>query len=310
MTIPTRRDICAGLAVSMLAGPTLAARSTQHFAFSYFANADDGRAGMRMAISDDGYRYRPVRGGVPMLVPTVGENRLMRDPCVARDPRTGLYHMVWTTSWTGTTIGHAASRDLVTWSPQRAVPVMAAFAGTRNSWAPDLVYDDRRRLFTIVWASTVGEAGKEGDHRLYATDTADFVTFTPTRIFYDPGFSVIDGTFLKRDGRTIMFVKDERKEPVRKIIQWTQAPSPGGPYGPLSDAITPAWSEGPTPIEIDGEVVVFFDRYTEKRWGAVASRDLVTWRDVSNRIAIPAGANHGTVFPIDARRYAALAALT
>ncbi len=305
-----RRDLCVALAATAVAGPTLAARGNRYFAFTYFANADNGGAGMRLAISADGFTYRPVRGGVPMLVPQVGENRLMRDPCVAHDPRTGLYHMVWTTSWTGRTIGHASSRDLVTWSAQQAMPVMAAFSDTRNTWAPDILYDAVRRRFTIVWASTLGDgAGKEGDHRLYATDTADFRRFSPTRLFYDPGFSVIDATFLNRGGRTIMFVKDERKEPLRKVIQWCELSPATGRFGPLSPPITPAWAEGPTAIEVDGETVVFFDRYIDKKYGAIASRDLVTWRDVSDRIVIPAGANHGTIIPIDRTRHAALAAL-
>ncbi|KQU49765.1 hypothetical protein ASG67_11730 [Sphingomonas sp. Leaf339] len=305
---PTRRLFCAGLAATA-AAPALAAKTDRHFAFTYFRNADDGGAGMRLAISDDGFTYRPVRGGAPVVVPQVGENKLMRDPCVARDPRAGLYHMVWTTSWTGQTIGHASSRDLIDWSAQQAMPVMAAFPGTRNSWAPELIWDDAKRHFVIFWSSTVGTAGKEGDHRLYATMTSDFRTFTPTRKIYDPGFSVIDATFQRVGERLIMFVKDERKEPLRKVIQWCEAQSPTGPFGALSPPITPAWSEGPTAIEVDGETVVFFDRYIDKRYAAVASRDLKTWRDVSDRITMPPGANHGTIIPIDRARYSALAAL-
>ncbi len=295
-----RRDLCTtlatGLAAPFLIGTAAAAPRRGGFVFSYFHNADDGGAGMRLAISDDGWHFRAVRGGAPMLVPQVGENKLMRDPSIARDPATGLYHMVWTTSWTGVTIGHASSRDLIHWSAQQAVPVMAAFPGTRNSWAPELTWDDTARRFLIVWASTVGPAGQEGDHRLYATTTRDFRTFAPTTKFYDPGFSVIDATFLKHAGRTIMFVKDERKEPLRKVIQWCEATlTPTPRFGPLSEPITPAWSEGPTAIAVDGEMRVFFDRYTDKRWGAVASNDGKVWRDVSDRITIPAGANHGTM---------------
>ena len=310
----SRRDLCAALATG-IAMPALArmapsASAKEGFAFSYFHNADDGGAGMRLAISDDGWRFRPVRGGMPMLVPHVGENKLMRDPSIARDPLTGLFHMVWTTGWTGVTIGHASSPDLVQWSPQQAVPVMAGFPGTRNSWAPELTWDDASRSFLIVWASTVGDAGDEGDHRLYATTTRDFRVFTPTTKFYDPGFSVIDATFLKRNGRTIMFVKDERKTPLRKVIHWCDVIlSPAPRFGKLSSPITPAWSEGPTAIIVDGEMRVFFDRYKDKRWGAVSSKDGKTWSEMSHRVSIPLGANHGTMIPIDRARFDALAGL-
>lgn len=305
-----RRHFCAAAAAG-LAAPVLAARAKPGgYAFTYFHNADNGGAGMRLAISEDGWRYRPVRGAAPMLMPEVGENKLMRDPCVARDPRTGLFHMVWTTGWTGVTIGHASSPDLVHWSPQRALPVMAAFPGTRNAWAPELVWDDRRRHFLIVWSSTVGAAGKEGDHRLYATTTRDFVQLAPTFKFYDPGFSVIDATFLRHGGRTTMFVKDERKAPLRKVIQSCDVTLSPPHFGALSAPITPAWSEGPTAVVVDGEILLFFDRYTEKHYDAVASADGGrTWRDVSDRIAIPAGANHGTILPIARATFEALAAL-
>ncbi|WP_112381108.1 glycoside hydrolase family 43 protein [Sphingomonas carotinifaciens] len=308
-----RRTFCGRVALAAtlpaFAQRAAAAPAGGGYAFSYFRNADNGGAGMRLAISEDGYRYRAVRDGAPILVPIVGENKLMRDPCIARDPQTGLYHMVWTTSWTGVTIGHASSRDLIHWSEQQAVPVMAAFPDTRNSWAPELVWDARARHFVIVWASTVGKAGDEGDHRLYATTTRDFRRFTPTQLFYDPGFSVIDATFLERDGRMLMFVKDERRDPLRKVIQWCEVSLSPPRFGPLSAPITPAWSEGPTAVVVDGEIVLFFDRYTEKHYDAIASRDGRTWRDVSDRIAMPAGANHGTIIPIGAERLKALAAL-
>ena len=56
----------------------------------------------------------------------------------------------------------------------------------------------------IFWASTIpgrfpqtaGSSEEKYNHRIYGTTTKDFVTFTPTTLFYDPGFSVIDATFL------------------------------------------------------------------------------------------------------------------
>jgi len=307
MTID-RRQVCGALAATM-AMPALAARPRGGFAFSYFHNADNGGAGMRLAISDDGWRYRAVRGGAPILAPMVGENRLMRDPSIARDPRTGLFHMVWTTGWTGITIGHASSPDLIHWSAQQAVPVMAAFPDTGNTWAPELAWDVREGQFLIVWASTVGKGPKVRDHRLYATTTRDFRRFAPTTLFYDPGYSVIDATFVAWRAGTMMFVKDEREPPSGKVIHSADVTLSPPRIGPLSPPITPAWSEGPTAIVVDGEILLFFDRYTEKRFGAVASRDGRTWRDVSDQIAMPAGANHGTIIPIDDARLAALAAL-
>ena len=309
----TRRLFCGG-SVAFAASPAAAASHKGGYVFAYFRNADDGRDGMRLAISPDGRKFTALRGGEPMIVPQVGESKLMRDPCVAHDPRTGLYHMVWTTAWNGVTIGHASSIDLVTWSAQEAIPVMQAFAGTRNTWAPELIYDPPTKRFVIVWASTVPEAVSETAgtkqkapyHRIYATTTEDFASFSQTQLLYDPGFSVIDATFL-RDGRKLyMFIKDETEAPVRKHIQWCEAASPLGPFGPLSAPITSAWAEGPTAFHVGNEIFVFYDRYMDKRYGAVATTNMKCWRDASPEIVIPAGASHGTIIPVNARRYAAL----
>ena len=74
-TMIDRRDLCAALAATAVAGPALAlagpTRRDRCFAFTYFANADNGGAGMRLAISDGGFTYRPVRGGAPVVVPQV-----------------------------------------------------------------------------------------------------------------------------------------------------------------------------------------------------------------------------------------------
>jgi hypothetical protein len=49
---------------------------------------------------------------------------------------------------------------------------------------------------------------------------------------------------------------------------------------------------------VDGEWLVYFDKYTEHAYGAVASKDLKAWKDVSGSISFPAGVRHGTVFTV------------
>jgi hypothetical protein len=46
-------------------------------------------------------------------------------------------------------------KDLIHWSEQKNIPVMQAFEGTRNTWAPELFYDRKDQTFYIFWASTV-----------------------------------------------------------------------------------------------------------------------------------------------------------
>ena len=159
------------------------------YLLSYFTG--NGEDGLHLAYSVDGLRYTALNDGASVLAPCVGESRLMRDPCV-HQASDGTFHLVWTTSWQGCTIGYSCSTDLVNWAPQRAIPVMANEPACRNCWAPEMAFDARTGQFVLFWASTVTgrfmETQQPGtaNHRLYCTATRDFRSFTPTELFYDP----------------------------------------------------------------------------------------------------------------------------
>ena len=46
-------------------------------------------------------------------------------------------------------------RDLIHWSEQQMIPVMADEPTTINVWAPEIFYDDENDQFMVVWASCV-----------------------------------------------------------------------------------------------------------------------------------------------------------
>jgi hypothetical protein len=77
------------------------------------------------------------------------------------------------------------------------------------------------------------------------------------------------------------------------------AEAPAGPYGPPSPPITgPYWAEGPSAIKLGEKWFVYFDRYTEHRYGLVTSKDLVNWDDESDKVRFPAGHRHGSVLQV------------
>lgn len=47
--------------------------------------------------------------------------------------------MVWTWEWRVKSIGYAHSKDLVHWSEQKEIPLMAGIEGTRNVGSGDLL---------------------------------------------------------------------------------------------------------------------------------------------------------------------------
>lgn len=270
--------------------------------FSFFRN--NGEDGLYLATSADGMKWTALHGDKPLLRPEVGESKLMRDPSILRGPD-GTFHMVWTTSWQGRTIGYASSRDLRTWSPQRAITIMPDEVGLVNCWAPELFYDAASRDFVIVWASTIqgrfqgtlGLGNKEYNHRQYVMRTRDFRTFTQPALFYDPGFIVIDAALFRDGNRYAMVAKNETANPPAKYLFLTFADSLEGPWTKPSDSVSgKEWAEGPAPVRIGGHWVIYFDKYRDHRYGAIRSRDLRQWEDISDRIEFPKGIRHGTAF--------------
>ena len=66
------------------------------------------------------------------------------------------------------------------------------------------------------------------------------------------------------------------------------------------------WAEGPTAIKIGEQWIVYFDKYQDHKYGAVASTNLLNWTDVSDKITMPQGIRHGTVFTITKEELAVL----
>jgi hypothetical protein len=294
------------------------ARAADGYLFTYFIG--NGEDGLHLAASDDGYHWDKLGGGKSYLAPKVGKSRLMRDPCIVRGPD-GTYHMVWTSGWNENNIGYASSKDLVNWSEQKELPVMAHEPTVLNAWAPEITWDDKRGEFLIFWASTVpgkfplteGTSEDKYNHRMYFTTTKDFASFAPTRLFYDPGFSVIDATFVRAKGKATLLVKDETRYPPRKYLQLAAAPDLQGPFGPLAKPFTEPglWVEGPTALQIGDDVIVYYDAYKTRNYGALRSRDLVHWEDVSKQMHFPDEGTkqrmrHGTAIAVPAALLAAL----
>jgi hypothetical protein len=271
------------------------------YLFSYFIG--NGEDGLHLAWSRDGYQWQALKGGQSFLKPEVGESKLMRDPCLLRGPD-GAFHMVWTDSWWSRTIGYASSRDLIHWSEQQAIPVMAHEPAAKNCWAPEIVWDARRGEFLIFWATTITNqfletvGGGDSNHRIYATTTKDFKAFTPTKLFFDPGFNVIDATILPANGRFHLVFKDERKTPVKKHLRLASSADIAGPYQDFQPPFTRDWVEGPTALQVGDEFLVYYDGYTAHRYEAKRSKDLKNWEDVTSKITFPNGTRHGTALAV------------
>lgn len=255
--------------------------------------------GLYLAWSEDGYFWHDLGG--PWLKPEVGLQRVMRDPSVVRG-EDGTFHMVWTSSWQGDKgFGYASSPDLINWSPQQFIPVMAFDTSTVNVWAPELFYDEENKRYVIVWASTIpfkfarGAEEERNNHRLYYTTTRDFREFSGAELFFDPGYSVIDGVLVQRTARDYVLVFKDNTRPERNI-RVASGVSPLGPFGNISGPLTAPFTEGPTVLKRKGKWLIFYDAYREKKYGALETSGFTHFANISDKITLPEGHKHGTVF--------------
>ncbi len=300
-----------GIAMAMAASQSRGVSATLEvpdtaYLFSYFTG--NGEDGLHLAWSRDGLKWEALNDGRSYLTPKVGKSGLMRDPCLIKGPD-GWFHMVWTDSWDSRTIGYASSKDLLHWSEQKEIPVMQHEPTARNCWAPEVIYDTQRECYLIFWATTIPgkftetwyDGMDDNNHRIYCTTTKDFETFTPTELFFDPGFNVIDSTLFAREGKAYMVFKDETKfGSPKKNLRLAVADTLAGQYEVAERPITPpnVWVEGPTTLQVGEYTYLYFDAYTRRHYEALRSRNLKVWEDVTEQTSFPRGTRHGTALEV------------
>lgn len=257
--------------------------------------------GLHLAYSKDGYHWNGLEGS--FLKPEIGASKIMRDPSITKGAD-GTYHMVWTTDWKGGNgFGYANSKDLIHWSEQQYIPVMKNEPEVVNVWAPEIFYDDVKNGYIIIWASTIpfryekGVEEEKNNHRMYYVTTKDFKTFSDTKLYYEPGFSVIDCVIVKKAKDDYVLVLKDNTRPMRNI-KVAFGKTPLGPFSKSSEPLTEYLSEGPTIAKVGKNWLLYYDNYGSKNYKALSTSDFVNFEDVSSQIQLPEGHKHGTITTI------------
>lgn len=291
--------LCLGFALPML----LAMASCGSGYYLYTGFHEPATDGLRYLVSKDGLHWDSLPG--VWLKPEVGSRRLMRDPSIVRAPN-GMYHLVWTSGWRGDRgFGYASSRDLIHWSEQRFIEVMADTT-TVNVWAPELFYDDVRKEYMVIWASCVpgkfarGIEDENNNHRLYYTTTKDFRTFAPARLLTDPGYSSIDAIILKRGKQDYVMVVKDNTRPERNL-KVSFARDPHGPWSAPSAPFTGYLTEGPSAVRVKDYYYIYYDRYRTQDFGTVKTRDFRYFDNAESEVSIPLRHKHGTITKVSKR---------
>ena len=176
----------------------------------------------------------------------------------------------------------------------------------RNCWAPEITFDKKNKQYMIYWATTIAGKYKMDttiengyNHRMYYVTTKYFKTFSKTKLLYDKGFNVIDATIVPDGKKYIMFLKDETRVPPQKNIKIATSKNLEKGFSNPSSPITGNyWAEGPTTLKMGNTWIVYFDKYRDHKYGAIQSFDLKIWTDISDKISLPKGIRHGSIFVI------------
>ncbi|WP_246862767.1 glycoside hydrolase family 43 protein [Pedobacter sp. KBS0701] len=257
--------------------------------------------GLRLLYSYDAYHWTDLNK--TFLKPEVGIQKVLRDPSIVQGPD-GTFHLVWTCSWKGDKgFGYASSKDLIHWTEQKFLPVMEKEPKTVNVWAPEIFYDDEKKEYVIIWASTIpfrfakGIEEEENNHRMYSITTKDFVTFSELKLFLDPGFSVIDAVIVKRAVKDYVLVLKDNTRPNRNL-KVAFAKNALGPYENISETFSPKLTEGPTVVKVKNDWLIYFDAYGQKIYSAYKTADFKTFKDVTAEVSVPEGHKHGTIIKV------------
>ena len=279
------------------------------YVMSYFRTEAEA---LHLAVSHDGLKWRALNDNRPILWGTVG-TKTLRDPFIIR-AWDGRFHLFVTNGWASDSIVHAVSGDLLSWSQQALLPVMANVPGTQNCWAPECFYDHEAQLYRLLWSSTVCPDRENvpaiapgnicvSDHRIWATTTTDFESYTPAQLFFDPGYNVIDASVAYHDGTYLMAFKDERGENRAgtgyKAIRVVASNRGSGPFAEISELITPPLTEGPTLFRREDRWIMLYDHFVEGYYGASISADGRTWTSITEQMQFPPGLRHGGVLEVD-----------
>ncbi|ERT01117.1 uncharacterized protein SPSK_07607 [Sporothrix schenckii 1099-18] len=288
--------------------------------------------------------FKALNKGSPILKPTKGTGGV-RDPAIVKgggDEAGRKWYIVGTDLNIGKTTWDASQRtgsrgifvwestDLLTWINERLVTVEDQTAGM--VWAPEAIWDPAKSQYMVYWSSKFYTAsdnkhtGSPTNTRIRYAYTSDFKTFSAPQTYVDKAPSdTIDLTVLPlstafgvdlaaaaTNQTFLRFMKDESKKGVFMDYSTTGIMGPftrpGGAAATIESGV-----EGPAAFwdnTVAGKAHLLLDFYGGDGYRPYESTRPETnngWT-VSSRSAFPKNLRHGSVLPLTATQYAALAA--
>ena len=265
-----------------------AAGPVPHYLMTAFTNSSESN--MYVYDSANATSFTQVRANA--YTPPSG---LIRDPSVIRHTD-GYYYIVYTTNWTGDTIGFARSADYVTWTFLRNVRV-GLNGSTGSTWAPEWFKDSDGSVHVVFSASTAGTAGQFRPYRITATNGDLSAWSSPVALGIPANY--IDSFLVKVGGTYHNFLKNE----TTKYIEHATATSLNGPWTFVGTGNWAGWGsglEGPALVRLpDGRWRIYFDQYGQRRYFYADSTNLTSFGAKVELTGLSGTARHFTVLRED-----------
>ncbi|WP_408892524.1 AbfB domain-containing protein [Paenibacillus taichungensis] len=279
--------------------PNTARAATSVYTISAFTNTSESN--LYIYESYNATNYGLLKG--PAYTPPAN---LIRDPSIMKHTD-GLYYVVYTTNWSGNTIGIASSTDKVNWTFVRNI-TLSGPTTIAHTWAPEWFKDSNGSLNIIVSISP----GNYENFKPYVitanNSTLSSTTWSAATELAGLAPNYID-TFIVKTGLTYhAFTKNE----TTKYIEYATSTSLTGPYtfkGTGDWAGWGSWVEGPALVQLDnGSWRIYFDGYsTQKYYYSDSADGFQTWSAKQELAGLTGLVRHMTVLketgqPGDIRR--------
>ena len=295
-----------------------------NYLFVYFVGEGAGEESIYYALSEDGFHWKEVNGGQPVLTSSFGTEGL-RDPYIMRSEDGASFYLIATDLcinkdgdwWKAQSAGSKSvmlwkSENLADWSEQQMVD-----SGLKTAacvWAPEAFYNADTKEYMIFWASRTAGDGF-GKQRIFYMTTTDFTEFSEAKVWMDYPYDVIDASVIKEGESYYRFVKYEKEsrvilETADEILgEWTEVSS--------MSLLRQAGVEGPACFKLhdedvkDGQkYVLLLDKYGKGGYYYMTAETLADGEFIRlNRkdYTMPGKkARHGTVIAISDEEYQAV----
>ena len=281
------------------------------YLFTYFSGNEPEKEQVYYAISDDGYNFTPLNGGLPVIsADTVAYHQGLRDPHILRAEDGKTFYMVATDM--RSSLGWASNRglvmmkshDLIHWEhhainfPTRWTK---QWGNVSRVWAPETIYDHQAGKYMVFYSLRTHDR-RSFDKIYYQYANADFTDLEgEPRWLFDAGNATIDGdiVFNPADSLYHLFYKQE---------------SGRGIFQAVAKRLTDRWQMIDGHVEqtneavegvggcraIDGKSwIVMYDCYRNGHYQFCRSEDLKTFTMVQNTETKGSFTpRHGSIIPI------------